>query len=286
MFSLSQTHTVDRFLVKCNCIWHTPLSLNLVNGEIYQIFIDKPGEDSVVSLEESSLELNVSVTHKAGAHNRYVVDDHKRSVNWGRLGIIKKYTWTSFPGKETEEIDNAHVTCLMYKLISCRRDSDDLSIDFHRSIGTRETDLTSKKTTKGNYHVRIYLKYVFGFAEDQHNCTYGLHYKLAVQRNSDNHVLSHLAGANDAANLASASTVNISDLWLYVTHYAPSISKQKLILELSISRTATAILYNKRSSYMNDVTTESKWNFELGVGNDLDVPIYITGVFMQRDQFI
>ena len=81
MFNLSQTHTVDRFLVKHNCIRHTPLSLNLVNGEINQNFTDKPGEDSVVSLKESYLELNVSVTHKAGAHIRYFVDDHIRSVN-------------------------------------------------------------------------------------------------------------------------------------------------------------------------------------------------------------
>ena len=34
-------------------------------------------------------------------------------------------------------------------------------------IEARERELTDNKTTKGNYHVRIYLKDVFGFAEIQ-----------------------------------------------------------------------------------------------------------------------
>ena len=78
----------------------------------------------------------------------------------------------------------------MHKLISSSRDSDDLSIGFHRSNAAPERTITNNKKTKGNYHVRIYLKDVFGFAEHQDNCTYGLGDKLTLQRNSDNHVLS------------------------------------------------------------------------------------------------
>ena len=80
----------------------------------------------------------------------------------------------SSSGKEIEESDNAHVISLMHKLRSSSRDSDELSIGFHRSIEARETALTINKTTKGNYHVRIFSKDVFGFAEHQDNCTYGL----------------------------------------------------------------------------------------------------------------
>ena len=47
-----------------------------------------------------------------------------------------------------EEIDNAHVFCLMYKLISSSRDSDDLSIVFLRSNDARERELTIKKQLK------------------------------------------------------------------------------------------------------------------------------------------
>ena len=62
----------------------------------------------------------------------------------------------------------------MHKLISSNRDSNDLSIGSHQSNGVRERELTNNKTTKGNYHVRLYLKDVFGFAEQQDNCSYGL----------------------------------------------------------------------------------------------------------------
>ena len=90
----------------------------------------------------------------------------------------------------------------MHKLISNSRDSDELSIDFHRSIEARERELTNKKTTKGNYLFQIYKKDIFGFVEHQYNFTYGFGYKLKLQRSGDNHVLSHLPQANDAANLA------------------------------------------------------------------------------------
>ena len=78
------------------------------------------------------------------------------------------------------------------------------------------------------YHVTIYLKDVFGFAEHQDNCSYGLGFKLTAQRNSDKHVLSHSAQANDAANLVLAGTVFIEDISWYVPHYSPSISNQKI----------------------------------------------------------
>ena len=109
----------------------------------------------------------------------------------------------------------------MYKLISSSRDSDHLSIGFQRSIEARERELTNNKTTKGNYHVRIYLEDV---------C-----------------VLSQLNGT-DAENLALAGRVIINDLSWYIYHYTPSISKQKLMLEHIISKSATELSYIKRSS--------------------------------------
>ena len=107
-------------------------------------------------MKDSYLELDFNVTHRAGAHVRYADGDHIRLVNLGPPVIFIKYTLKSSSGKEIEEIDNAHVICLRYKLISSSRDSDDLSIGFHRSIEARERELTNNKTTKGNYHVRIY----------------------------------------------------------------------------------------------------------------------------------
>ena len=53
----------------------------------------------------------------------------------------------------------------MHILKSSSRDSDSLSIGFHRNIEVRERELTNNKITKGNYHVRIYLSDIFDFAE-------------------------------------------------------------------------------------------------------------------------
>ena len=66
----------------------------------------------------------------------------------------------------------------MHKFLSSSGNGDDFSIGFHRNNDSRERELTSNKTTKGNYQVRIYSRDNFGFAEHQDNCTYSLGYKL------------------------------------------------------------------------------------------------------------
>ena len=57
------------------------------------------------------------------------------------------------------------------------------------------------------------------------------------------------------------------------------------MLEHIVSKTPTELTYIKRSSYMKDVTTENNWTFELGVGDGIDIPIYLVVGFIQRDQF-
>ena len=168
-------------------------------------------------MKDSYLELDFNVTHRAGAHAQYVDDNHIRLVNLGPIALFNKYRLTSSSGREIEEIDNAHVICLMHKLISSSRDSDDLSIGFHRSNGVRERELNNNKTTEGNYHVR----------------------------NSDNHVISHPAQANDAANLALAGKVIRGDINSYVPHDTPSISNQKLMLSFIAAKTPTELTYIK-----------------------------------------
>ena len=163
----------------------------------------------------------------------------------------------------------------MYKVISSSRDSDDLSIGFQRNIEARETELIDNKTTKGNYHVRIYLKDVFGFAERQDNCTYGLVSNLPLQRIKDERVFSQLAGADVAADLALAGIVFREDVSLYVPQYTPNKSNQKFLLGHIVSRAATELSYIKSSSYMKDMTTENIWFIGHGVGYVTDIPIQV-----------
>ena len=153
-------------------------------------------------MKDRSLDSAFILTTRSGTHARYANGDHIRLLKLGPIALFNKYRLTSSSGKEIEEIENAHVLCLMYKLISSSRDSDDLSVGFHTSIEARERELTINITTIGDYPVRIFLRDVFDSAEHQDNCTYGLDFKLTLQRCSDNHVFAHLTGANDASNLA------------------------------------------------------------------------------------
>ena len=223
-------HAVERFIPKCDYIRNTPPSLNLVLGKNNQFLIHIPRKVSAISSKASYLELGFRVTHRAGAHARYAYGDHIRLVNLGPIALFNKYRSTNSSGKEIEDIGNAHVICLMHKLMSSSRDSYDLSVGFRRNNGVPEKELTINKTTKGNYLVRVFLKDVFGFAQHRDTCTYGLCYILSLQRNSDNNVSSHTAPANDAANVALTARVFVDDISWYVPHYTPSISNQELML--------------------------------------------------------
>ena len=109
-------------------------------------------------------------------------------------------------------------------------------------------------------------------------------YKLTLQRNSDNHVLSHRAEATNADHLALAGWVIIEDFSWFIPHYTPSISNQKTMLGHYVSKTPSKLSYIKRSSWLKDVTTGNKWTFELGVGDGIDIPINVMVGFMERDR--
>ena len=85
-------------------------------------------------MRDAYLEVDFNVEHRAGAQARYADGDHIKLINLGPVALFNKYRITSSPGKEMERIDTAQVICLMYNSISSSRDSDDLSIGFHRII--------------------------------------------------------------------------------------------------------------------------------------------------------
>ena len=97
-------------------------------------------------------------------------------------------------------------------------------------------------------------------------------------------MISHRAETN-AENLALAGRVIIEDVSLYISTYTPSISNQKLLLSHIVSKAPTELPFIKRSTYMKEVTSENNWTFELGVGDGVDIPIYVIVGFMQRKQY-
>ena len=177
MFKLSEKYEINRDILKCDYIRYSPSEISTINTANSQVYINIPREDSVISLLNSYLELNFDVLH-AATNNRYADGNDIRLVNLGPIGLFSNYKLTTSSGKHLENIDHAHIVSLMYKLLTSSKGSDDLSIGFDRDRGRRQRELTNNKSQKGKYHVRIYLKDVFGFAEYQKKGTYGLGYKF------------------------------------------------------------------------------------------------------------
>ena len=74
---------------------------------------------------------------------------------------------------------------------------------------------------KGKFHLKTFLKDVFGFAECQEKATYGLGYKLTLTRNKDDAVI-------DKAGIADGR-IRIDHIHWYVPHYTPSIQQQSIL---------------------------------------------------------
>ena len=217
MFKLSEKYEIDRRILKCDYIRYLPAEISTIDTANSQIYINIPREDSVISLLNSYLELNFDILHAAD-NNRYVDANDIRLVNLGPIALFSNYKLTTSSGKHLEEINHAHIVSLMYKLLTSSKDSNDLSIGFDRNRGRRKNELTNNKTIKGKYHIRIYLKNVFGFAEHQEKGTFGLGYKLTLTRNTDNTVL-------NKDNTVVNGRVKINSLDWYVLHYSPNLEE-------------------------------------------------------------
>ena len=276
MFKLSENYEVDRRILKCDYIRYSPAEISTINTANSQIYINIPREDSVISLLNSYLELNFDVL-QAATNNRYADANDIRLVNLGPIALFSNYKLTTSSGKHLEEISHAHIVSLMYKLLTSSKDSDDLSIGFDRDRGRRKRELTNNKNIKGKYHIRIYLKDIFGFAEHQEKGTYGLGYKLTMTRNTDNAVLNKVAATN-------IGKVKINSLDWYIPHYSPNLEEyNKLMVQLK-KNAPTLLHYPERSVFMKEVNTQNLWTFELGSQEGINVPIWIFVAFQQNDR--
>ena len=276
MFKLSENYEIDRRILKCDYIRYSPAEISTINTAISQIYINIPREDSVISLLNSYLELNFDVLH-AATNNRYVDGNDIRLVNLRVIALFSNYKLTTSSGKHLENFDHAHIVSLMYQLLTSSKGSDDLSNCFDRDRNRRQRELTNNKTQKGKYHVRIYLKDVFGFAEYQEKCTYGLGYKLSLTRNSDNSVLNKGNAINNAK-------IKINAIEWYVPHYTPSMQQQSILSKQIINKTPTQIQYPERSIFMKEVNTQNFWTFELGTQEGINIPTWVFVAFQQNDR--
>ena len=276
MFKLSEKYSINRDILKCEYIRYSPSEISTINTANSQIYINIPREDSVVSLLNSYLELNFDVLH-AATNNRYVDGNDIRLVNLGPIALFSNYKLTTISGKDIENIDHAHIVSLMYKLLTSSRGSDDLSIGFDRDRNRRQRELTSIKSQKGKYHVRIYLKDVSGFAEYQEKGTYGLGYRLTMTKNIDNAVLNKTNATNNAK-------IKINAIEWYVSHYTPSMQQQSILSKQVLNKIPTQLQYPERSVFKKQVNTQNFWTFELGTQEGINIPAWIFVVFQQNDR--
>ena len=79
-----------------------------------------------------------------------------RISNYTSCYFFYEYKLISISGKQIEEKENARIRYLMYKILSSSKNSGGLSIGFHGDNTAREKKLTTIKTTKGKYHIKIF----------------------------------------------------------------------------------------------------------------------------------
>ena len=276
MFKLSENYEIDRRILKSDYIRYSPAEISTTNTANSRIYINIPREDSVISLLNSYLELNFDVL-RVDNSNRYVDANDIRLVNLGPIALFSNYKLTSLSGKHLEEISHAHIVSLMYKLLTSSKDSDDLSIGFARNRGRRKNELTNNKTIKGKFHIRIYLKDIFGFVNHQEKATYGLGYKLTLTRNTDNAVL-------NKDNVVVNGRVKINSLDWYVPHYSPNLEEYTKLMTQIKKNTPTLLHYPERTIFMKEVNTQNLWTSELGTQEGINVPIWIFVAFQQNDR--
>ena len=148
MFKLNENYEVDRRFLKCDYIRYLPSEINTINTPNSQIYIYISRGDSVKSLLGSLLRLNLDVL-QAAINNRYINGDDIRLVNGGPIALFSNYKLQSSRGKHIEEINHAHIVCLLYKLITSGRNTDNLSLGFDHDRGRRHHELTHNKNKKG-----------------------------------------------------------------------------------------------------------------------------------------
>ena len=197
MFKLNEKYEINGNILKCDFSRYSPSEISAINTANSQNYNNIPRRYSVNSLLGSRLRTTFDVLH-AATNNRYIDSDDIRLVNESLNALLSNYKLQSSSGKHIEEINNAHIVCLFYKLITSARNTDALSIGFDRDRERRKRELANNKNKKGKYHVTILLKEIFGFAEHQEKGKYGLGFELTLTRNSDNAVLNKTNAINSA----------------------------------------------------------------------------------------
>ena len=163
---------------KIDFIKYSPSSLATINNNNNSnISISLQRQDAYICLQNSYISLEFEVLQND--NTRYNNGDEISLVNFGPVALFSEAKLTTSSRKHLEKVDNLHPICFMYKLLTSSQQTSQLMYGFEESTAIRRQELTNHKTEKGTFFVRIKLKDLFGFP-DQEKITYGLAYSLTL----------------------------------------------------------------------------------------------------------
>ena len=235
-------------------IKYSPSSLATVNNANSNISVSLPSEDAYICSQNSYISLEFEVLKND--NTRYANGDELSLVNFGPVALFSEAKLTTSSGKHLEKVDNLHPISSMYKLLTSSQQTSQLMYGFEESTSIRRQELTNNKTEKGTFFVRIKLKDLFGFA-DQEKITYGLGYTLTLKRNSSNDAIIRGNGVD-------AAKEDVKDISWYIPHYFPILENQQLVLNQILNKDPTELFYTERTVFRKDVNTNDNSTFELG----------------------
>ena len=273
MFSLKNKYTLEKPIHKIDFIKYSPSSLATVNNTNSNISVSLPREDAYICLQNSSISLEFEVLKNN--NTRFADGDEIGLVNFGPISLFSEAKLTTSSGKHLEKVDNLHLISLMYKCLTSTKSTSQFLYGFEESETIRRQELTNNKNEKGTFFVRIKLKDLFGFA-DQEKITYGLGYTLTLKRNTNNDAILRSVGVD-------AAKVVIKDIGWYIPHYVPSIENQQLVMDQILNKDPTELSYTERIIFRKDVNTNSNWTFELGSSGE-SCPTFVIVGFQARNK--
>ena len=204
-----------------------------VNNANSNISISLPIEVAYICLQNSYISLEFEVLKND--NTRYTNGDEISLVNFGPVGSFSEAKLTTSSGKHLEKVDNLYPNSLMYKLLTSTQQISQLMYGFEECSTIIRQELTNNKTEKENFFVRIKMRDLFGFA-DQEKITYGLGYTLSLKRNTNNDAI--LRG-----NAVDAAKVVVKDISWYIQHYVPNLENQQLVMNQILNKDPTELHY-------------------------------------------
>ena len=264
---------MDKPFQKIDFIKYSPSSLATINNNNSNISIIFPREDAYICLQNSFISLEFEFLKNDDT--RYADGDQISLVNFGPVALFSEAKLVTSSGKHLEKVDNLHPICLMHKLLTSNQQTSQLMYGFEESQATRRQELTNNKTEKGTFFVRIKLKDLFGFA-DQEKITYGLGYSLTLKRNNNNDSIIRDNGVD-------AAKINIKDISWYIPHYTPSMENQQLVMDQILDKDPTEIFFTERTVFRKDLNTNNNWTFELGNSGE-STPTFVIVGFQARNK--